>query len=173
MLCISTRSKCTVYRSPCSPSCPSLSSGGFAIAVTISLSEQISGNSNLNQNLWINSKFVKNWKKCQQKKCFKLDLLPPRFFPEFYSLLIYFSHTKNGFLGLIKIGIQPTRGAHLSAAVPGTSLWLAVMGGAGEHILCTHYLSCAYRVPQLVNIMKNSKKNYAYFLVILHLYINF
>jgi hypothetical protein len=48
---MSTRSETKFYILPWRTPCPSLSSVVFAIEVKISLSEQISGNSNLNRNL--------------------------------------------------------------------------------------------------------------------------
>jgi hypothetical protein len=62
---MSTRLDFKFHRSPWSTWCPSLSSGGFVLEVTIILSDQISANSNLNWNLQFNSKSVEIWKKLQ------------------------------------------------------------------------------------------------------------
>jgi hypothetical protein len=66
----------------------------FARSVAISIYEHLLVNLALTQNLSNNSKSVEIWKSENNEKCSKLDLLPTRIFPEFYSLPSYFPRAK-------------------------------------------------------------------------------
>jgi hypothetical protein len=129
-LCMLTRSLYKHCRSPWSTSCSKWSSGEFVIGVASSLSEQISVNSNLTQifgliqNPWRIESGVNN------KKCSRLDFLPPWISPDFPSMCIYFSHAENSFQVLFLNLENLPRGACLSVSVsPAAGSWLAVQGG--------------------------------------------
>jgi hypothetical protein len=84
-LCMLTRSEWKGHRLPRRTLYPSLSSGGFVLEVTISLSEQFSGNSNLKRNLKL---FQSPWgfvRSYNNKKWAKLDLLSRQIFSGFFQ----------------------------------------------------------------------------------------
>jgi hypothetical protein len=99
---MSTRSECKGCKSPWSTSCPSLSSGGFALVVTIILSEQFKG-----IQIWIKifgliehpCSFRRSSK---YKSCSKLDIISLRNFPDLYLFSFYFSRGENWFWDLFK-----------------------------------------------------------------------
>jgi hypothetical protein len=76
------------------------------------------------QNLW---RFGRSY---NNKKYSNLDFLPPPFFPDFYSIYIYFPYERNTFWGLFKIKFSVTCGVRLAVALlPCAEPRLASRGG--------------------------------------------
>jgi hypothetical protein len=74
---------------------------------------------------------------CNTKKCYKLDFLPPQYFPDFYSFCRYFSCALNPFSGCKLNPLPLTCGAYLSATF---SSCMGPLVGAflppGSHAAC-------------------------------------
>jgi hypothetical protein len=109
-LSMSTISECKVYGSPWRTSCPSLGTGGFILVVTISLSEQITGNSNLKRNLQFISKYVEIWRMFQYRKLIQIMQYISQSFSVFVIPSSYFSWAKTKICNCLKLKKENSRG---------------------------------------------------------------